>query len=470
MAPLLALLHADDAAASEPAPGAEGVGDDRAVPREAIGLPDVGEDPVIAAALAARLRPRAGADRRWSSSFTPSCPSDSSSTRIRPTINAVTCNRDGGALAARLFGDEALWVPYTNPGLPLARAIVERRAAPESRARAGRHPAVTLHAEPRPHRRGRHDVRDRRPFGVAGRRRSGRRRWPARPAIAGPRRAPAAIDRARARALVDVIAPTLRGLLAGDGRTSRSSRSTTAPLAAAFTADPAGRSRRARRAADARPDRVRGFVAAPARPPLPGSPMTRWRPGWRDRLRRARGEPRVAAHRRGGPGPGALRGRRHVGPGEHRAPGLPRCAPRARGAHRLGGVRPLADDERTFIEALGGGGVPEGASAAGAPPTGRARGQGRPRDRRGPGLRARHRVGPRRPRAPTSCWPTSTRRSPRRTRGTWRRATGRAGRSRWRMNVIDEQSVADGFHATVVRATAGSTCSSRTPACFGPAA
>ena len=33
------------------------------------------------------------------------------------------------ALAARLFGDEALWVPYTDPGLPLARTIVEARRA-----------------------------------------------------------------------------------------------------------------------------------------------------------------------------------------------------------------------------------------------------------------------------------------------------------------------------------------------------
>ena len=60
-----------------------------------------------------------------------------------PEINAVTCNRDGAALAARLFGDEALWVPYTNPGLPLARAIVEARRAHV--ARTGRPaPPVTL--------------------------------------------------------------------------------------------------------------------------------------------------------------------------------------------------------------------------------------------------------------------------------------------------------------------------------------
>ena len=57
--------------------------------------------------------------------------------------NSVTCNRDGEAIAARIFGDEALWVPYTDPGLPLARAIRELRAAFE--ARTGRPaPRVTL--------------------------------------------------------------------------------------------------------------------------------------------------------------------------------------------------------------------------------------------------------------------------------------------------------------------------------------
>ena len=47
--------------------------------------------------------------------------------------NAVTCNQDGESIAARLFGDEALWVPYTDPGLPLARTIRELRAAFEAR-------------------------------------------------------------------------------------------------------------------------------------------------------------------------------------------------------------------------------------------------------------------------------------------------------------------------------------------------
>jgi len=47
--------------------------------------------------------------------------------------NAVTCNKDGEAIMADLFGDDALWVPYTDPGLPLARKIHELREAHQAR-------------------------------------------------------------------------------------------------------------------------------------------------------------------------------------------------------------------------------------------------------------------------------------------------------------------------------------------------
>ena len=51
-----------------------------------------------------------------------------------PTIvNALTCARDGQRLAAALFGDEVLWVPYTDPGLPLARLIAAEREAHRTR-------------------------------------------------------------------------------------------------------------------------------------------------------------------------------------------------------------------------------------------------------------------------------------------------------------------------------------------------
>jgi rhamnulokinase len=58
-------------------------------------------------------------------------------------VNGVTCNADGEALARRLFGDRAVWVPYTDPGLPLARAILDARAAHTART-GNPPPAVTL--------------------------------------------------------------------------------------------------------------------------------------------------------------------------------------------------------------------------------------------------------------------------------------------------------------------------------------
>ena len=47
--------------------------------------------------------------------------------------NAVTCNADGEEMMQRLFGADALWVPYVDPGLPLARHIHELRDAYEAR-------------------------------------------------------------------------------------------------------------------------------------------------------------------------------------------------------------------------------------------------------------------------------------------------------------------------------------------------
>jgi rhamnose utilization protein RhaD (predicted bifunctional aldolase and dehydrogenase)/NAD(P)-dependent dehydrogenase (short-subunit alcohol dehydrogenase family) len=49
------------------------------------------------------------------------------------TVNAVTCARNGMAIAERLFGDRAMWVPYVDPGLPLARSIRDARRLVEFR-------------------------------------------------------------------------------------------------------------------------------------------------------------------------------------------------------------------------------------------------------------------------------------------------------------------------------------------------
>jgi len=59
------------------------------------------------------------------------------------TVNALTCAARGPELAADLFGDDALWIPYTNPGLPLACRIADARHAHEQRT-GHRPPPVIL--------------------------------------------------------------------------------------------------------------------------------------------------------------------------------------------------------------------------------------------------------------------------------------------------------------------------------------
>lgn len=57
--------------------------------------------------------------------------------------NALTCSVDGERLAAELFGDEAVWVPYIDPGVPLARGVEAARRG--HAVRTGRPaPPITL--------------------------------------------------------------------------------------------------------------------------------------------------------------------------------------------------------------------------------------------------------------------------------------------------------------------------------------
>ena len=49
------------------------------------------------------------------------------------TVNAVTCAKGGAEITERLFGPSVLWVPYTDPGLPLARVIRDARRRHEER-------------------------------------------------------------------------------------------------------------------------------------------------------------------------------------------------------------------------------------------------------------------------------------------------------------------------------------------------
>jgi rhamnose utilization protein RhaD (predicted bifunctional aldolase and dehydrogenase)/NAD(P)-dependent dehydrogenase (short-subunit alcohol dehydrogenase family) len=55
------------------------------------------------------------------------------------TVNAVTCAKLGAETTRTLFGDRALWVPYTDPGLPLALAIAEARRAREAESGSPAH-------------------------------------------------------------------------------------------------------------------------------------------------------------------------------------------------------------------------------------------------------------------------------------------------------------------------------------------
>ncbi len=102
-----------------------------------------GEDPVIQAAERARLAVDDG--RRPSVELLFHALLDERLVlHTHPiVINAVTCNRDGEAIARRLFGDDVVWVPYTDPGLPLARAIRDAREA-HARRTGTRAPGITL--------------------------------------------------------------------------------------------------------------------------------------------------------------------------------------------------------------------------------------------------------------------------------------------------------------------------------------
>ena len=131
--------------------------------------------------------------------------------------NAVTCNMDGEALMGDLFGNEALWVPYTDPGLPLARKIHELREAHVARTNQAA-PTITFMgdhgiivsadtiaeiAELNEH--------------VLGTVRSALEKSGIVIGSSGRAAARIAADEARAAELVKVIAPTLRALLSVDG-------------------------------------------------------------------------------------------------------------------------------------------------------------------------------------------------------------------------------------------------------------
>lgn len=63
---------------------------------------------------------------------------------LHPLVaNAVTCNEQGRELTAQLLGDDAIWVGYIDPGVPLARGIAAAREEFEHRTGLPA-PAITM--------------------------------------------------------------------------------------------------------------------------------------------------------------------------------------------------------------------------------------------------------------------------------------------------------------------------------------
>ncbi|NLE98848.1 MAG: class II aldolase [Propionibacterium sp.] len=102
----------------------------------------VAGDPVMAAAAAARI---GTGERRPSVEilFHALIP-DALVLHVHPLVaNALTCNADGPRLTRELLGDEAVWVDYVDPGVPLARRIAEARQEFQDRT-GGPAPSITL--------------------------------------------------------------------------------------------------------------------------------------------------------------------------------------------------------------------------------------------------------------------------------------------------------------------------------------
>ena len=122
--------------------------------------------------------------------------------------NAVTCNFEAAELVADLLGDDAVLVPYTDPGVPLARAV--ERVRTEYVARTGRPaPGITL--------LGNHGIIVSGNSAAELTERAERLTATIAAAIdTGRGCAPApTTDAASLTRLVNVVAPTLRGLLGG---------------------------------------------------------------------------------------------------------------------------------------------------------------------------------------------------------------------------------------------------------------
>lgn len=102
-----------------------------------------GSDEVLRVAESARLSPADGRRPSVELLFHALLPESIVLHTHPTTINALTCCSGEGALAEHIVGDRALWIPYTDPGLPLARAIRDERHACAQRT-GGRAPRTIL--------------------------------------------------------------------------------------------------------------------------------------------------------------------------------------------------------------------------------------------------------------------------------------------------------------------------------------
>ncbi|MFZ0529039.1 MAG: SDR family NAD(P)-dependent oxidoreductase [Propionicimonas sp.] len=145
--------------------------------------------------------------------------------------NALTCNTDAEALVAKLLGDDAVFVRYTDPGVPLAREV--GRVRDSYTARTGRPaPGITL--------LGNHGIIVSGNSAAELTERAERLTGVIAAAIdATPAPSVGAVDAAALTALVNVVAPTLRGLLGGADRLAAVT-SDSSELVRAVTTSPAG--------------------------------------------------------------------------------------------------------------------------------------------------------------------------------------------------------------------------------------
>ena len=304
-----------------------------------------GTDPVMDVAAAARLAAAGGRRPSVELLFHALLPERFVLHTHPVPIGAITCASDGAALAERLFADRALWVPYIDPGLPLARAIARARLTYTERT-GNPAPALTLMQN--------HGIivaadsvaeieseSDWLMSVVAA-------ALDGAPAVVSANPSTPVLEPARARDLVDAIGPTLRAVLAEDERL-RVVTFDGDSRAASFVASTAGRTVVA--GGPLTPDQIVYVGSWPLVLDVPDDLAPDDVPALlRERLdvhRAARGgQPIIVLV----PGLGLFAAgdtwsqadtARHVYLDGLRV---------AEGAIRLGGVRALADTERSFIE------------------------------------------------------------------------------------------------------------------------